>query len=35
MIWTRAFGSQSSEGIFSNGAEKTVSINQFAGRVEQ
>ena len=34
-IWARAFKSQTSEGIFCNGAEKTESINQFAGRVEQ
>ena len=35
-IWTRAFKSQTLEGIFPNGAEKkTESVNHFAGRVKQ
>ena len=35
MMWARAFKSQTSEGIFLNGTEKTEIIDQFAGRVEQ
>ena len=35
MIWTRAFKSKTSKGIFPNGTDKKESINQFVGRVEQ
>ena len=35
MIWTRAFKSQTSKGIFLMEQKKTEGINQSAGRVEQ